>query len=364
MKKNILLSLVVLVLGFVAYRLLFKSYSDDFANSEHTQFAYEYPERLGKIFIADAYGQAALLEKRGDAWFYTHYPSKKTYPANPPNLAILLKTIQDLRARNPVAKGKRDLVINEIRAKGKKVELYDVQGNKVRTFYVGGPTAGGEATHMQMEGSDKPYLVYIPRWVGTVDTRFSIEEKAWRDPALFRLKTKDIEWIEVRYADPEQAEMSFRLEQYPELKVLSLGSKQKTTTPKLNRDNAQTYLEDFDVLGAEVILKDENGSFDSIQKTPLFAEVRYKTRQLEAAQSFKLYPLINPTADRGDGEVGTRQKIQRYFALIDREQFYLMQHIVIRKILWAYDFFFQAEKVVLAEDETAFIDPANAVSQD
>jgi hypothetical protein len=61
--------------------------------------------------------------------------------------------------------------------------------------------------------------------------------------------------------------------------------------------------------------------------------------------------LSNPTADRGDGDPGHRQKIQRYFVDIDEDNFYLTQHLVMRSLFWGYDFFFQNAPVQLQEDE-------------
>jgi hypothetical protein len=63
--------------------------------------------------------------------------------------------------------------------------------------------------------------------------------------------------------------------------------------------------------------------------------------------------LHNPTADRGDGDPGHRQKIQRYFVDINEDNFFLTQHMVMRSLFWGHDFFFQNAPVVLEEDEVS-----------
>ena len=90
---------------------------------------------------------------------------------------------------------------------------------------------------------------------------------------------------------------------------------------------------------------------DSIITTSPFAIISYKADYHQEAQVFRIYSLFNPNADRGDGQAGHRQKIQRYFIDIDEDNFFLGQHLVIRKILWGYSFFFQKGAVQLIEDE-------------
>jgi hypothetical protein len=361
MKKNILLLALALGLGFLVYKTLGSSSRDTFAESEHSQFAYEDTAKLTKIFIADRSRQSALLERKNGTWYYTNTLSQKTYPANPTTVQGLLQTIVDVRARNTIAKGKTDMVIRELAGKGKKIELYAGGDQPVRVYYVGGPTDGGDGTFMKMEKSEQVYVTYVPNWRGTLDTRYSVDERTWRDPALFRLNPQTIEWVEVHYQDPSQEALSFRIErQGQQFAVKPLSDKTKNLPQeRLNQDNALTYIEDFNVLGAEVILKDDNQLYDSIQRLPLFAKISYKTKDMDKAETFKLYPVINPTADRGDGDVGTRQKIQRYIADYDRERFFLLQHLVTRKILWSYDFFFKDEKVVLKEEVGTFDAPSD-----
>ena len=118
--------------------------------------------------------------------------------------------------------------------------------------------------------------------------------------------------------------------------------------------NVDTYLEDFETIFAEKILYNKPLR-DSILTTRPFAIVRYKARYHNEAQTFRLYSLYNPKADRGDGQAGHRQKIQRYFVDINENNFFLAQHLVIRKILWGYSFFFKANNIDLEEDEAETI---------
>ncbi len=355
MNKNIILLAILLALGGFGFWKWSNHTTDTFAKDIHTQFAYEHVEQLGRIFIADRNNNQALLEKKDGSWYYTNKATGKTYLANPTVVATLLETIKNIRTRGAVAAPAVDNVVNSMAANSKKVELYDESGNRVRTYYVGTPALNGQGTHMMMEGAERPYIVYYPNWVGTLDTRFTLNEKTLRSRYIFKTNPQTIEFVQVEYTAPSQVPYSFRVVRKNgdnfDVQPLS-GKTQKLTT--LNQANVLTYINGFDEAWAELIIDDKTTRDTTIIRQP-FATITYKTTADDAPKAFKLYSINNPTADRGDGDPGHRQKIQRYYVDIDAENFLLAQHLVIRKVLWGYPYFFQKDAVVLEEDEEVFV---------
>jgi hypothetical protein len=57
---------------------------------------------------------------------------------------------------------------------------------------VGGITADEKGTIMLMEGSEKPYVVHIPSFVGQVRVRYLLGDDNWRDRAIFSEKPEKI----------------------------------------------------------------------------------------------------------------------------------------------------------------------------
>ena len=329
---------------------------DTFANSLHTQFALEDVNQIQRVFLADRAGNQALLERNEDLdWTYTNKSNQKQFRAHPSAIYTLLETIKKIRTREPVAKSAVPNVVKSLAAKATKVEIYDKNNNKLRVYYVGTMASGATGNYMIMEGSERPYVIYIPNFQGTIDTRFMVREEDWRDKAVFRVKPEDLEFVQVEYQAPNQQFESFKIAKEGDrynVTPLSPDAPNVYSIDQVNQDNADTYFQDFDVLGAEKIIYNKEQRDTVITSTP-FAIISYKTNYHNEPQTFRLYSIYNPNADRGDGQVGHRQKIQRYFIDIDEDHFYLGQHLVIRKLLWGYSFFFQKEAVQLVEDEAA-----------
>lgn len=354
MRKNIILLLLLVGLGSFAVWKWTGQTKDTFSADVHTQFAVEDPSQIQRVFIADRNQKQVLLEKKDGVWFYTNKVNNKTYLANPTTITILLETMGKIRTRMPVGKAAIENVVKNLATQGKKIEIYTNSG-LVRTYYVGGSAERGEGTHMIMEGADQPYIVYYPNWVGTLDTRYTTDEKAWRDRAIFRVEPKTLEFVQVEYHAPSQQQVSFRINQKDgQLDLQAISPQTPKPTTALNQNNIAIYVEDFNNLIAESII-DQKEILDSVPLIPIFATVQYKTNLHDKPQTFRVRPIFNFDADRGDGEVGARQKIQRYIIDLDNGEAYLIQHLAARKIFWNYDYFFQAAKVVLKEDEAMFI---------
>jgi len=62
-KKNILLFILLLVIGGIAFWMYQKDHASSIAENEFTQFAIEDTASIQKIFIADHDGNQALLER-------------------------------------------------------------------------------------------------------------------------------------------------------------------------------------------------------------------------------------------------------------------------------------------------------------
>ncbi len=356
MQKTIILLALFLTLGGATYWFTQtnKPVEDTFANNTHTQFAIKDTEQIQRIFMADRTGNQALVEKNEKGhWIYTNKVTGTQYRANPGMVWTLLQTLQRVRVRQAVGKSAEQNAVNAIAAQGTKVEVYDKDKNKLRVFNIGPMTDGAMGNFINMEGSDDIYVAYIPKNPGTIDTRFATKEVDWRDKAIFRNDVEAIEMIKVEYHDPIQRPYSFQINRLgaEQFEVLAIDENSTKYEQNLvNQSNVAVYVEEYDVKSAERILYDK-AARDSIIQTPIFATISYKAKYHNEPQSFRVYSLYNPTADRGDGLVGHRQKIQRYFIDIDKDNFFLAQHLVFRDLLWSYEYFFQKSAVQLQEDE-------------
>lgn len=350
MKKNIFLLLLLLILGGTIWWLSTqqKSETTSSSNERFTQFAVEEIDELGKIFIADRSGRQVLLTRKGDKWYYQD-PQKKNYGpflANQDAMNNLFETLQKVRVRMPVNKNATENVVKSMAGRSNKVELYNTDGDKIKTYYVGGASQGSEGTYYMMEGANQPYVVFIPNFVGTLDTRFVTLETHWRDRALFRVAKDELKRVRIEYTDADTDHFSFEITKHgtDDYSVRSLdGNAESQNQPPLNMSNVETFWDDFDYVSSERLILDTDFR-DSIVQTRAFCKVTYETAS-EGEKQFTLYPIFNPNRDRGDGRPSFRAGIGRFFADAGAHEFLLVQERSVKKILWAYPYFFQQEKV-------------------
>src|SRR5690606_2945170 len=134
------------------------------------------------------------LERREEGWVLNN-----KYPVLQSTLRQLLRTLYLQRASHPVPDSYRDDVIRSLVGGRIKTELYDREGRKMRTFYVGGEISRFAGTAMLMEGSERPYVVGIAGFDGYLTTRFSTDIGQWRDRIVFDYEPEQIGQISVRY---------------------------------------------------------------------------------------------------------------------------------------------------------------------
>jgi len=322
-----------------------KKENDTFSSVEFTQFAVENSrEVISRFFLADRDNNLALLEKQSDgSWRYTNKANGKQFNASPNAINNLLETFEKVRVRNRVPNPSVRTVLRGIATIGVKVELYNKSNKKIRTYYIGGPADGGKGTFAVMEGSNVPYVLNIPNFEGTIDSRFNAKEAALRDKAIVRHNPKELEKIQVEYFSPEQRPYSFKIDLNKKESVELLYTNNSPSVGKLKKEYLDIYLDDFKVLASEMIIYDKNVR-DSIIKTSPFAKISYKYKSRPETIQMTLYPIINPTFDRGDGQPGLRQKILRYYVDLNEDNFYLTQDFVMKKLLRPYEYFFEALK--------------------
>lgn len=361
MRNLLVLALLFIVLGGLAWWKLIQNttQTDTYTNSKHTMFAVEDVHQIQRIFIADRRGRKVLLERVDDLmWTYTNKATGKSYRANPGAVQTLLQTINRLRVREAVNKEAIDNAVRSLAARSTKVEIYNKEGEAIRIYYVGSMVSGGTGNHIIMQDAEQPYVGYLPRFQGTIDTRYILDEASWRDKAFIRLDPQRLEFVEIAYQEPSQRASSFRVnrkgnnhyEVFPAHEATSPFSMEQ-----LNQANVETFIEDFDVVSAEMLIQDKIQR-DTVITTQPFAVITYKADYHNEPQVVRVYAVINPLADRGDGLPGHRQKIQRYFVDIDEDNFFLAQHLVMRSLFWDYHYFFQKTPVQLIEDEAQTVE--------
>ena len=305
---------------------------------EDNDFRVSDSKSISKIFLADRQGQTATLERKSDdTWTVNEH-----YKARPDAIALLLKTLREVRVRYSVVEAAKPQVDKMLATQGIKVEVYEGSSTPSKIFYVGTGTADQLGTYMYMEGAEKAYVTHIANWEGVLAPRFLTNLDDWRDRTLFAAPLEKIKEASVEYSG-SQSIYSFTC------KVNGSNYELKpflASTPAIQKPlvtgQVKSFLTAFENVGAEG-WETYNEKKDSVLHTSPFCTVSLTTTD-NKTRSVSFYPIAGRlTDDTGSGLVG-HASIERYYLWVDKTDFMLGQHNVFKRIFWAYPAFFEAPK--------------------
>ncbi len=330
MKRTLLLAALFVVLGGSAwYAFSLKNNKSGTRISWDMDFAVLNPDEIGKIFIADRKGQTATLERGKDQWTYNG-----KYKARPTAVQILLETINRINVRYIPPAQAVPFMVREIAADGIKVEIYDRKGKAMKTYYVGGITNDEHGTIMIMEGSEQPYVMHIPSFIGSLRVRYLVKEEDWRDRGVFTEKPEDIQEIKVEY--PQQKSESFVLEKTgtAEFKVRPFFSTTPASKNPQRKGRAEGYLVQFENMAAEAF-ETTNPFRDSVLQL-----VPYALFTIKKTDGTEKFVRFWPTQTDYFPDSG-KPFVVRYFTDINKESFLLTQDVVFAPVFKGYSYFFE-----------------------
>lgn len=331
MKRTLLLAALFLVLGAGTWYILrVKKAQTGTHVSWDMDFAVKNTNDVGKIFIADRKGKTATLERKEGYWLYNG-----KFHARASAIQSLLETISELNVLNIPPQAAVGGMINGLAVDGIKVEIYDKEGGKMKSYYIGGVTNDERGTIMIMEGAEMPYIMSIPNFTGQLRIRYFLGDDEWRDRNVFSEKPEDIQSISVEY--PQQKSESFRLEK---VKTAEYAIKPYYSTTTLaqrpqRKGIPEAYLLQFENLGSEGF-ETSNPLRDSVTALVPFATVVVKKTNGEE-KKVRFWPVDVQT----DLRTG-KSFVVRYFTDYNNgEAFMLTQEHVFGPIFRGYSFFFE-----------------------
>jgi len=290
-------------------------------------------DSIHRIFFADRNGNSTKIERKDGYWLYND-----KYKARPNAVDVCLDAIRRVRLRNRPANAAVENMVKTVASQGIKVEIYNKEGDNMLTYYIGGVTPDERGTYMMRDGSDNPYVMHIPAWEGTIRGRFFFGDKNWRDKTIIAEKVEDIDYVSVEYL--KQKNKSFILQkQGRDYSVKPFYETTPLIEKTVKKGAVEAYLVGFESLGAEAF-ENENPFRDSISALQPFSIVTIKNNKGES-KTLRLHPIM----DRDEnGRPLPNRIVERYLAdCPTTKDFYLIQHLVFGKMLWAYDYFFDEE---------------------
>jgi hypothetical protein len=204
----LLLGAAALVFYLVKYR------STGTLNPNEKNFAVTDTAAIGKIFIADMEGHKIELTRSGTQWIMNG-----KQPARKDITNLLLNTFRTMAVRYPVPKTARENVVKEMSATNRKVILYDLKGEPIKTIYVGHTPLDNIGNYMLLEGANDPYVVEIPGFHGSLETRFTTDTLDMRSRTVIAVPFESLATFSVVYNDTPDSSFALDFTQSDSFRV-------------------------------------------------------------------------------------------------------------------------------------------------
>ena len=210
MKKNtlyIIIAALLVVAAIVA--VLFKTgvikTSDDHLSFD--AFAVKDTNNITKIFLADMHGEYVLLQRTNAGWVV-----QDSIRVMKPIMEEFLTTIASLSVKQVVPKTGQSTIKVDIYQTKPKFKLFGmefgVKERKTKTYYMGPATMDNLSNFALLEGSEDPYIVYVPGFRGFATPIYSTNYADWINHDIYQTKITRIQTAE--FVDVEHPEESFK----------------------------------------------------------------------------------------------------------------------------------------------------------
>ena len=335
--------------------MLIYNNSGNTLTQDEAGFAVEDTASITKIFIADKNNNQLTLSRSGPGpWMIDG-----KYLAHDVKISTLLKTIKEIKVRAPVPVSARNGVMSRMAVLGKKVEVYQVvpaidifgwitlfpSEKRTRTYYVGDVTQDNQGTYMLMEGSDDPYVIYLPGLRGFVTARYSPFAHEWRDHTVFKTRFKDIRSVQVEF--PWEPFKSFRVDSYDDNRVTLTPLADDMPVTEYDTARMLSFLTAFMDIRFESVLNGqlEDDFIDSVMasKPSSIITLTEKDGKETLVRTFFKGGFSHLYA--GDGTTLEPYDLDRAYArLNDGDDFVLIQYFVFDRLLVPLQYFTHQEE--------------------
>lgn len=324
------LFLGLLILGGLTIFIYNKKNSKSSMADNSRDFSIEKVDQIGKIFVTDRSGDGYMLEKRSKVWYVD-----SIYPADPAFVDVVLSTIKKMTVTNLVPKPAIKNIMKDIATLGKKVEIFDEDGDKIKSFYIGGTNQRISGTYMVLDGYNIPYEMGFPGWTGDIGGRFwPLHLIDVRSRILLEYKAGTISKINITYPRDKNESFELVVNGSNDYKITP-ASESSVINKEIIKGSVESYLSRFEKINStKVIPKNMLGSDTLVSNVP-FAQVIITDKNGKKLNA-DFYPILD-----NQNRIALGHEPEDFFVIIDNQRYYHVQNMVINKIFWGYSYFYK-----------------------
>ena len=186
MKKTHFYLVSIILLILLIFIVINKNQSQSSLRFDKRNFAIEDTVSINHIILQNRNLEKITLTRdpQHNQWLLNDSIQANRYLIN-----LLLKTIKEMRVKQPIARAALPNIIKRMAIQHTKVEVFQ-NNKKIKTIYVGGETQDQLGTFMMIEGAVEPYIMHIPGFNGYLSSRFSCKKELWRSKKVFERNMK------------------------------------------------------------------------------------------------------------------------------------------------------------------------------
>lgn len=333
MKRNLVYFFLLLGVAALTYYLVrFKSSGT--LNVDEQNFSVSDTAAIGKMFIADMRGNKVELERNGTAWTMNNRTS-----ASKEAVDMMLGTLSKMAVRYPVPDATRKNVVKEMSGNNKKLVLYDRDGKEIKTILIGPTPLDNRGNYMLIEGASNPYVVEIPGFQGSLDTRFITDTMRLRNAAILAFPFNALVEVSVAYTDSPKN--SFVLDLSKDAFSVTNPSTGSTLAEKtLDKNKVFAYVNLFRRVNAEAYENNNPIRTEILAQRP-FAVLTVTQRGGNQTRIECYNKPMNRRSKTQFEQTGdpVQFDLDRYYGLVNGNDFVLLQRYHFGQLLRTFDHF-------------------------
>lgn len=197
--KKLILPFIILIV-LVMY-LVYITQTNGVSDQPYSDFEIADTASVAKITISRTTGETITLDRNNDSKLWMIEGTE--YEANKPSLDLLLKTFTQWKVMQDVEPKKTDITVRLLATKHTKIQVYGKGDNKpFKTIYIGdhNPSMTGNFALLQKgnKKSSVPYLINMPGFYGTLETRFFANKNGWRSARIIELESREVKAVALK----------------------------------------------------------------------------------------------------------------------------------------------------------------------
>lgn len=344
MKKNVIASILVIVLGGITWWLVKKN-GDSTVPKDLRDFAYADTASVTKIFLADKANHSVTLTKEKPGLWKVN----DKWIARNDGIQNLMFVVKNLSIRSMVGVAAQENVIKNLASGAVKIELY--KGDKlVKMYYVGGATPDDLGTYMLLadpetkKNSARPFVMCIEGQNRYLTPVYTTDVMDWKDRTAISCNPGEISNIRLDHIERPHASFEVMASDHNSFKVRSVQD--NADLSDLDTLAVKQYLSYFQGVNFEAFLNDmKPARRDSLlHSNPVYVmTVKEKSGKTTQIKFYHMEPVGEMLDEKGHPE---KYNVDHMYALINNQEIVSVQFFVFGKLFPDIEYFTTKHKDV------------------